>query len=68
LILEKAMQRNKKSANGANVSVVVFGVDDHGKARAAVFQPNGENRHTTMKSGKMVRHDRMWLGESGGHR
>jgi len=32
------MKRHQKGANGATASVIVFGVDDHDKPRAAVFQ------------------------------
>jgi hypothetical protein len=38
LIQEGKMKRHEKGANGATASVVVFGVDDHDKPRAAVFQ------------------------------
>ncbi len=32
------MKGHQKSANGATASVIVFGVDDHDKPRAAVFR------------------------------
>jgi hypothetical protein len=38
LIQEKAMKGHQKGANDAPASVILFGVDDHDKARAAVFQ------------------------------
>jgi hypothetical protein len=38
LIQEKAMKGHEKGANGMTACVIVFGVDEHDKSRAAVFQ------------------------------
>jgi hypothetical protein len=38
LIQEKAMKGHQKGVNGTSASIIVFGVDEHDKPRAAVFQ------------------------------